>query len=152
EAVLELIGKLYEVERQARGKPPDEVLALRREQSKPILLAIQNWALGAEALPESNLGKAITYMAKLWNGLHVFVEHPEVDIDNNATERALRGIVLGRKNHYGSRSVRGTEVAALFYTLIESAKLAGVGPHTYLQAAINAALRGLEIPLPHEMR
>ena len=61
-------------------------------------------------------------------------------------------IVLGRKNHYGSRSVRGTEVAALFYTLIESAKLAGVGPHTYLHAAINAALRGAQIPLPHEMR
>jgi len=152
EIVLDLIGKLYEVERQARGKPPDEVLALRREQSKPLLLAIQNWALGAEALPESNLGKAIAYMAKLWNGLHVFVEHPEVDIDNNATERALRGIVLGRKNHYGSRSVRGTEVAALFYTLIESAKLAGVGPHTYLHAAINAALRGVAIPLSHEMR
>src|SRR5690606_37299347 len=61
-------------------------------------------------------------------------------------------IVLGRKNHYGSRSVRGTEVAALFYTLIESAKLAGVGPHTYLQAAINAAVRGAQIPLPHEGR
>lgn len=48
--------------------------------------------------------------------------------------------------------MRGTEVAAPFYTLIESAKLAGVGPHTYLHAAINAALRGAEIPLPHEMR
>lgn len=60
-------------------------------------------------------------------------------------------IVLGRKNHYGSRSVRGTEVAAIFYSLIESAKLAGVGPHTYLKAAISAALRGGEIPLPHEM-
>jgi len=152
ETVLDLIGQLYEIERQARGKPPDEVLALRREKSKPILLAIQNWALEAEALPESNLGKAIAYMAKLWNGLRLFVDHPEVDIDNNATERALRGIVLGRKNHYGSRSVRGTEVAALFYTLIESAKLAGVGPHAYLHAAINAALRGAEIPLPHEMR
>ncbi|HXS17543.1 MAG TPA: hypothetical protein VN764_10170 [Polyangiaceae bacterium] len=56
------------------------------------------------------------------------------------------------KNHYGSRSVLGTEVAAVFHTLIESAKLAGVGPHTYLHAAINAALRGVEIPLPHEMR
>lgn len=150
--VLDLIGQLYEVERQARGKPPDEVLALRREKSKPILLAIQNWALEAEALPESNLGKAIKYMSKLWDGLRVFLNHAEVDIDNNATERALRGIVLGRKNHYGSRSVRGTEVAALFYTLIESAKLAGVGPHTYLHAAINAALRGAQIPLPHEMR
>jgi transposase len=92
--VLDLIGQLYEVERQARGKPPDEVLALRRAKSKPILLAIQNWALEAEALLESNLGKAIKYMSKLWDGLRVFLNHAEVDIDNNATERALRGIVM----------------------------------------------------------
>jgi transposase len=94
ETVLDLIGQLYEVERQARGKPPDEVLALRRENSKPTLLAIQNWALEVEALPESNLGKAIAYMAKLWNGLRVYVDHHNVDIDNNATERALRGLVM----------------------------------------------------------
>jgi hypothetical protein len=62
--------------------------------------------------------------------------------DNNGTERCLRGVVVGRKNHYASRSQRGTEVAALFYSLIESAKLAGVGPNTYLRAATMAALRG----------
>jgi transposase len=61
------------------------------------------------------------------------------------------GLAVGRKNHYGSRSRRGTEVAALFYSLIESAKLAGVGPHTYLKIATDAALRGVTIPLPHEL-
>jgi transposase len=151
-AVLDLIGQLYEVESEARGRPPDEVLTLRQQKSKPLVLAIQKWALEVEALPESSLGRAIAYMGSLWDGLRVFLNHPRVSLDNNGTERALRGLVLGRKNHYGSRSVRGTEVAALFYTLIESAKLAGVGPHTYLQAAINAALRGVEVPLPHEMR
>jgi len=103
-------------------------------------------------LPESSLGQAIAYMGSLWDGLRVFLDNPNVSLDNNGTERALRGVVLGRKNHYGSRSVRGTEVAAILYSLIESAKLAGVGPLTYLQAATNAALRGVEIPLPHEMR
>ena len=87
----------------------------------------------------------------MWDGLLVFLDDPNVELDNNRTERALRGVVIGRKNHYGSRSQRGTEVAALFYSLIESAKLAGIGPHTYLRAAVNAALRGAEIPLPHEM-
>lgn len=149
--LLDLIGDLYEVEREAKDKPPDEVLALRKERSKKILLAIQKWALEAEALPESNLGKAISYMGSLWDGLQVFLRDPNVGLDNNGTERALRGIVVGRKNHYGSRSVRGTEVAAILYTLIESAKLAGVGPHTYLKTAIIAALRGNEIPLPHEV-
>jgi hypothetical protein len=55
------------------------------------------------------------------------------------------------KNHYGSRSQRGTEIAALFYSLIESAKLAGVGPHTYLRAATTAVLRGEPIVLPHQL-
>ena len=152
ETILDLIGKLYEVEREAKGRSPDEVLALRREKSQPIILAIQKWALEAEVLPESSLGKAIKYMAGVWEGLRVFVDNAEVQLDNNATERALRGIVVGRKNHYGSKSERGTRAAAILYTLIESAKLAGVGPHTYLQAAINAALRENKIPLPHEMR
>jgi len=149
--VLDLIGQLYDIEREAKGKPPDEVLALREERSKHVILAIQKWALEVEALPESNLGKAIAYMSSLWDGLRVFLDNPFVGLDNNGTERALRGVVIGRKNHYGSRSVRGTEVAAILYTLIESAKLAGVGPHTYLKTAINAALRGNQVPLPHEI-
>ena len=102
-------------------------------------------------LPQSSLGKAIAYMGGIWNGLKLFLDDANVEIDNNGTERALRGIVVGRKNHYGSRSRRGTEVAALFYSLIESAKLAGVGPHTYLKIATDAALRGAEIPLPHDL-
>jgi transposase len=80
-----------------------------------------------------------------------FLDDPNVPIDNNGTERALRGVVIGRKNHYGSRSQRGTEVAALFYSLIESAKLAGVGPHTYLRAATDSALRGRAVLLPLQL-
>jgi transposase len=149
--VLELIGQLYGVEEEARGRPPDEVLELRREKSKPIVFAIQSWTYEQEALPQSGLRKAIQYMGGVWEGLQVFLENPNVDLDNNRTERALRGVVLGRKNHYGSKSRRGTEVSALLYSLIESAKLAGAGPHTYLMTAVNAALRGQRIPLPHEM-
>ena len=59
---------------------------------------------------------------------------------SNAVERALRGPVVGRKNHYGSKSLRGTQVAALFYTLCETAKLAEVDPHVYLQRATEAAI------------
>jgi transposase len=66
----------------------------------------------------------------------------------HATERALRGIVVGRKNHYGSRSQRGTEVAALFYSVIETCKLREVDPYDYLRDATYAALKGERIPLP----
>ena len=88
----------------------------------------------------------------MWDsGLLRFLDDANVPIDNNGTERCLRGVVIGRKNHYGSRSQRGTEVAALFYSLIESAKLAGVGPHTYLKAATHAALRAAAVLLPHQL-
>jgi transposase len=149
--VLDLIGQLYAVEREIKNEPPDERLRIRQQRSKPLVLEIQRWALAVEALPQSGLGKAIAYMGGLWDGLRVFLDDPNVDIDNNGTERSLRGLVLGRNNHFGSRSRHGTEVAALFYSLLESCKLAGVGPHTYLKGAAAAALRGLPIPLPHEL-
>jgi transposase len=60
-------------------------------------------------------------------------------------------VVVGRKNHYGSKSRRGTEVAALFYSIVESAKLAGVEPKAYLRLATYAALRAECVPLPHEV-
>jgi transposase len=65
----------------------------------------------------------------LWEGLTRFVDDPRVSLDNSAAEPARRGPVMGRKNHYGSRSLRGTKVAALFYTLCKTAKLTGVDPH-----------------------
>lgn len=58
------------------------------------------------------------------------------------------GTVVGRKNHYGSKSERGTKVAAILYSLVETAKLAGVEPKAWLRAAVRAALRGEEIALP----
>ena len=87
------------------------------------------------------MGKAIAYMLKLWEGLTRFLDDPGVPLDNNGAERALRGVVIGRKNHYGSRSKTGTEVAALFYTLFESAKLRGVDPHAFVLEAAKRAIR-----------
>ena len=91
-------------------------------------------------MPRSDLGKAVRYMLERWTGLTRFLDDPCIPLDNNAAERALRGPVVGRKNHYGSKSLRGTQVAALFYTLCESAKLVGVDPHAYLLTATEAAL------------
>jgi transposase len=68
----------------------------------------------------------------------------------NATERVIRGVVVGRKNHCGSRSKQGTNVTALMYSLLDSAELAGLDPAVYLHAAVQAALDGEVIPLPHE--
>ena len=149
--MLALIGELYAVERRfpeaERGADEDVRAAARalranarREYSAPSVETIRGWAHRQRALPESSLGKAIAYMLGLWPGLLRFLDDPRIALDNNATERALRGMVVGRKNHYGSRSKRGTEVAALFYSLIESAKLCGVEPKAYLLHATRAAL------------
>ncbi len=92
-------------------------------------------------LPRCSLGKAIAYTSGLWPGLVRFLANPKIPLDTNGIERALRGVAVGRKNHYGSRSERGTGVAALFYSLIESAKLAGVEPRAYLREAARRAIR-----------
>ena len=78
------------------------------------------------------------------------MDDPRIPLDNNATERGIRGPVVGRKNHYGSKSRRGTEVASIFYSLIETAKLHGVDPATYLREAALADKRG-ETLLPWQL-
>jgi transposase len=149
---VELIGELYQVEREYQTGPPDlqRMHALRQEKSRPVIARLHAWALGVRTLPESVLGKALRYLGELWPGLTRFLDDARVPLDNNATERALRGPVVGRKNHYGSRSRRGTEVAAILYSLLESAKLCGVEPKAYLRAAVQAALNGESPLLPHQ--
>jgi transposase len=142
----DLIGELYAVERLVPGPFPGDAAAqalrhqLRQDRSRAITERIKRWATEQVGLPRSELGKAIRYLLERWTGLTRFLENPCIPPDNNAAERVLRGPVVGRKNHYGSKSLRGTQVAALFYTLCESAKLAGVDPHAYLLAATEAAL------------
>jgi transposase len=144
--VLTLIGQLYAVEAQARERPAAtravQLLALRQRESAPVVTAIGAWleAQRHAVLPQSALGKAIHYARDLWPGLIKFLNNPAIPLDNNATERSLRGVALGRKNHYGSRSLRGTEAAALFYSLIESAKLVALEPAAYLTEATRRAI------------
>lgn len=148
------IGELFAIEREvprlAVTAEADEVAAvlelrarLRRERSAPVVRALYDWALEhkGQVLPKSGIAKAIVYMLTLWPGLTRFLSDPRVPLDNNHAERALRGMVVGRKNHYGSHSKRGSEVAAVLYSLVESAKLVGVEPKAYLRAATMAALR-----------
>ena len=149
--ILALIGDLYDVERAAKGERA--VLAkLRDERSRKVIASIQKWLLArkAEVLPRSAFAKALDYAMDRWTGLTRFLEDPRIPLDNNASERALRGPVVGRKNHYGSKSQRGTEVAALFYTLFESAKLTGANPKEYVRSALWRALNGAPALLPHE--
>ncbi|MGH9779659.1 MAG: IS66 family transposase [Candidatus Acidiferrales bacterium] len=162
--ILDLIGQLYAVEAEVPAVLRDgpstredalrQLRGLRHDRSRPLVAAIRDWAYTQKprALPESSLGKAIAYMLGLWPGLTRFVDDPRIPVDNNRTERGLRGVVLGRKNHHGSRSQRGTEVAALLYSLLESAKLTGVEPKLYLHTALRAALENPKaVILPRDL-
>lgn len=152
EQILDLIGELYAIEARLPSifdltvgddaAVREKRLALRNAESRLVLDRIKTWAIDTSprALPQSGLRKAIDYMLTLWPGLTVFCDNVDVPLDNNHAERALRSLVLGRKNHLGSRSQRGLEATAIFYTLLGSAKLAGIEPNAYLASAARAAL------------
>jgi transposase len=150
QAALDLIGELYQIEqglpalRGLQAEERERALRLRarvrKEQSAPRMQKLYDWAVAQPALRDSLLDKALTYMLGLWEGLRRFVEDPRLAIDNNLVERDLRGCAVGRKNHYGSKSLRGTQVAATFYTLVETAKRWGVDPGEYLREAARQAL------------
>ena len=148
---LGLIKELYRIEqtipslRGLAGEDRAGALLLRaqvrQKDSAPLMDALHRWAVEQTALRGSLLDKAISYMLNLWTGLRRFVDDPRLAIDNNEVERDLRGCALGRKNHYGSKSLRGTQVAATMYTLVETANRCGVDPGQYLLAAARHALQ-----------
>lgn len=150
---IDMVKELYAIEAQAPPGPDGDELrrTLRSEKSKPVMERIKGWLLEQRFLPHSDFGKAVKYFLGNWAGLSVFLDEPQVPIDNNRTERGFRGPALGRHNFYGSKSKRGTEVAALFYSFVESSKLNGIDPKRYLRAALAAALEGRPIPLPHQL-
>ena len=141
--ILERIGELYGIEREialAAGGEAVHHVELRRQRAGPLVEKIRGWALAQGGLRRSDFGKAVAYVLSHWAGLTLFLEDAAVPLDNNPAERALRGLVIGRKNHYGSRSQRGAEVSALFYSLIGTAKLRGLEAGAFLRKALVAAL------------
>lgn len=154
----ELIGMMAEMYALEYTTPPgpehdDARFEMRQSKTGEVLERIVGWVF-ANALqvpPGSDLRKAIEYMVNHWEGLTRFVEYPELPLDNNAVERDARQPVQGRKNHYGSRSLRGAEVASIFYSLMQSAKLCGIEPKTYLKLAALRQLRGRSVVLPHQV-
>lgn len=135
EDALRRIGDLYRIEERVRGKPPDERRAARLEQSKPILDAMKPWLVARrdELSRKSELAKAIGYALTRWTALSRFLDDGRVEIDNNAAERAIRGIALGRKNYLFAGSDSGGLRAAAIYSLVETAKLGGLDPERYLR-------------------
>jgi transposase len=146
---LAWIGELYEIDARADGDLV-QLAKLRSTESAAVLARFQTWLFEQATLKSLSIGNAAGYVVANWDRLTRFVDDPRIPLDNNATERGIRGPVVGRKNHYGSKSRSGTQVASIFYSLIETAKLHDIDPAAYLRAAILAADRG-DVLLPWDM-
>lgn len=133
------IQDLYRIDKRATSTEARAVL--RATESAAVLDKMRTWMHEQRVLATTSLGSAIRYTLRSWDRLTVFVRDPLVWLDNNRTERGLRGPVVGRRNHFGSKSARGTVVAATMYSLVESAKVAGVDPVGYLVDVATRAKR-----------
>jgi hypothetical protein len=133
---LEYIGQLFTIEREATeaGDDPDQRLERRRAQAQPILDQIHAWCREklVELLPRSPTAGAIHYVLKHWEALTRYLEDGRIAIDNNAAERALRPVTLGRKNWLFAGSSRGGDACAIAMSLISTAKAHGHDPLAYL--------------------
>ncbi|MCP3870978.1 MAG: IS66 family transposase, partial [Gammaproteobacteria bacterium] len=132
--MVALIRKLYQVERVAKDKTPEQRKAVRQEQAEPILDKIKEWLdqKVVKVLPKSPLGEAISYTLGLWPKLTTYLEDGHIEIDNNKAENAIRPFVIGRKNFLFSGSPRGAHASATMYTLVESTKANDLEPWAYL--------------------
>ena len=132
---LELIRRLYRVEELARGKPEVERKILRQTLARPILAEIQRWmeaTATSRVLPKGPLGQALAYARGNWAALTRYLDEGYLAIDNNAAERALRGIAVGRKNWLFAGSAEAGRRATVLMTLVSTCKLQGVDPEAYL--------------------
>ena len=136
--ILERIGVLYAIESEIRGRSPSERQAIRHARSRPLLSELQTYL--QKTLPtlsqKSELAKAIRYALNRWDALCRYCDDGRIAIDNNAAERALRCVALGRKNYLFAGSDAGGERAAAIYSLLGSAKLNGLDPEAFLREVL----------------
>lgn len=140
-AALAWISLLYDVERSAKDQElkDDERLSLRLEKSRPILESLANWleTERTNVLPKSPMGEAISYARSNWVALNRHLESGALEIDNNASERALRTVALGRKNWLFAGSDAGGKTAATLISLCMTCKTLGIEPWAYLRDVLD---------------
>lgn len=132
---IAFIAKLYALEKErSRFETDEEFAEYRREQGEPLLKRFHSWLSDRydTVAPKSALGKAIKYTLDQWEKLRRYLDHPDLTPDTNATERAIRPFVIGRKNWILSGSPRGAAASAALYSLVETAKANGIEPMRYL--------------------
>lgn len=137
--------QLYDVEDQARGKSPEEVLALRQQHSAPIMDQLREWLDGEgtrSVLPKSRLGEAVRYLKNQWEPLNVFLRDGRVPFDNNETEQLMRQVATGRKNWLFIGSVEAGYRAAILLTIVSTAHRYHLDLWQYVNDVLRRLLAG----------
>ena len=135
---LERIAALYAIEAEIRGRPPEERRQVRQTRARPLLQSLHDWFETSltKLSRKSDSTAAIRYALTLWSALTRYCDDGRLEIDNNAAERSLRAVTLGRKNYLFAGSDAGGERAAVIYSLIGTAKLNGLDPEAYLREVL----------------
>jgi transposase len=141
---LRRIQEFYAIETEINGKPANVRLAERQARAVPLLAAFKTWAEGERRRlsTKTKLGKALQYSLSRWDALTRYTTDGRLAIDNNAAERAIRGIAMTRKNFLFLGSDEGGRRAAIFYTVIASAKLNEIDPEAYMADVIDRMAKG----------
>jgi transposase len=143
--LLALYRRLYDIEDQARGKSPQEVLALRRASSVPIMNELQQWLASdaaARVLPKSPLGEAVRYLKNQWSALAVFLSDGRVPIDNNDVEQLMKQVATGRKNWLFIGSLAAGHRAAILLTIVSTAHRHHLDVWQYVKDVLDRLLSG----------
>lgn len=137
---LAYIRRLYEVEEETKNLDPPSRSKVRQEKSVPILAELYGWIEREKptALPKSPMGQAIGYALNHRAALLRYCDDGAIEIDNNACERALRGVAIGRKNWLFAGSDEGGRRAAILYTFVASCRRNGLDPFVYLRDVLTA--------------
>jgi len=136
---LERIAALYAIESEIRGRPSNERREIRQTRGRPLLESLHEWLENCltKLSQKSDTTAAVKYALGRWEALTRYAEDRCLEIDNNAAERALRAVALGRKNYLFAGSDAGGERAAALYSLIGTAKLNGLDPESYLRGVLS---------------
>ena len=135
---VRLIRELYAIEAEIRGIAPADRLALRQERSAPAVVHIRAWLdhHRGRVSAKAPLGEALSYIAKYWVGLELFLTDGRIELDNNTVERTIRPIALNRKNALFAGHDAGAENWAVIASLIETCKMNSVDPHAWLSSTL----------------
>lgn len=160
---LDMVAKLYAIERRVAGVEddaplggyrkkldPEKLRVARDTESRVVVAELHKWMLAQTCVPGGKLKGGLAYVASRWTNLTKFLDDPRIPLDNNISEAGFVGVAQGRRNYVGCRTERGMFVATTFYSIVESARVCGANEDAYLRYAAETQLAGGAAALPHE--